>query len=91
MLPSIVDSPIHTLTSSWGDSMKKGKGGGGAENVCNVHFRIIFPHSHGRVPSPFRLNSKLSSIQNSSFHCNFDLTGGVVNGPYQETKIFVRH
>lgn len=91
MLPSIVDSPIHTLTSSWGDSMK-GKGEGGrAENVCNVHFRVIFPHSHDKVPSPFRLNSKLSSNQNSSFHCNFDLNGGVVNRPYQENKIFLRH
>lgn len=46
--------PIHALTSSQGVSMRWG------EDLCNVHFLAISPHSHGRVLH-IHFSSKLSS------------------------------
>ena len=48
-LPSIIDSPIHAL----GPSQTLGVFPRGGENLCNVYFLMIFPHSHSRVHCVF--------------------------------------
>ena len=60
MLPSIVDPPIHALTSSRGVSVR-------GENLCNLHYLVKMPIPTVGSPSPFHLTSKLSSNRDSSF------------------------
>jgi hypothetical protein len=59
MLPSIVDPPIHALTSSRGVSVS-------GENLCNLHYLVKMPIHTVGSPSPFHLTSKLSSNRDSS-------------------------
>lgn len=62
MLPSIIKSPpLHALISSRSVSMR------GGENVRNVHFLVIFPHSRVRVHCHFISPLNYPSIKTLHF------------------------
>lgn len=92
LLPSIMDTPIHALTSYislyiWFSANQIPKFNtnipwGGHQECVQC---VISPHSRSRV---YHLNSNLPCNQNSSFHCDFDLTGGVVNGPHNLEPLY---